>query len=188
MNQASASFRSIEIRRMPGFQRGELALPDLCAGINVIYGPNASGKTTLCRAIHRLLRPTDPGGGDVSLRASFELDGAGLELDYDLGRMRATRRADGASIDYPRLAPPEIGDRHVLALQDLIRTEHDRDLARQIVKELSGGYDVGAARRQLDFRRQPTRRGKLTAALQQAERRHQAALRRQDELLERQTQ
>ncbi|NLZ00964.1 MAG: ATP-binding protein, partial [Pirellulaceae bacterium] len=70
MNQASASFRSIEIRRMPGFQRGDLALPDLCAGINVIYGPNASGKTTLCRAIHRLLRPADPGGGDVSLRAS----------------------------------------------------------------------------------------------------------------------
>ena len=79
MNQASASFRSIEIRRMPGFQRGELALPDLCAGINVIYGPNASGKTTLCRAIHRLLRPADPGGGDVSLRASLQLDGAGFE-------------------------------------------------------------------------------------------------------------
>ncbi len=73
-----------------------------------------------------------------------------------------------------------------MALQDLIQTEHDYDLASQIVRELSGGYDVSTARRSLGFSRQPTRRGKLTKELAQAEKRHQAALRRQDELIERQ--
>ncbi|MHB8900099.1 MAG: AAA family ATPase, partial [Thermoguttaceae bacterium] len=186
MNPTAAFFKSIEIRRMPGFQRGDLALPELSPGINVIYGPNASGKTTLSRAIHYLLRPPERSNDHVSLRASAEVNGRQYELDCDSGRLRATDRAQGAAIDYPKLAPAEIGDRHVLALQDLIRTEHDHDLANQIVRELSGGYDVSAARKVLGFSRQPARRGRLTKELSQAEKRHQAALRRQDELIERQ--
>ena len=171
---------------MPGFQRGDLALPELSPGINVIYGPNASGKTTLGKAIHHLLRPSEGPGDHVSLRASTEVNGRQIELDCDSGRIRAIDRAHSAPTDYPKLAPPDIGDRHVLALQDLIRTEHDYDLATQIVRELSGGYDVASARKQLGFSRQPTRRGKLTKELAQAEKQHQAALRRQDELIERQ--
>jgi len=186
MKPTAAFFKSIEIRRMPGFQRGDLALPELSPGINVIYGPNASGKTTLGKAIHYLLRPSGGPSDHVSLRASTEVNGRQLELDCDSGRIRAIDRAHGAPTDYPKLAPPDIGDRHVLALQDLIRTEHDHDLATQIVRELSGGYDVSAARRDLGFSRQPTRHGKLTKELAQAEKRHQAALRRQDELIERQ--
>jgi uncharacterized protein YhaN len=186
MNTPAAFFKSIEIRRMPGFQRGDLALPELSPGINVIYGPNASGKTTLGKAIHYLLRPGEGPNDHVSLRASAEVNGRQLELDCDSGRIRAIDRAHSAATDYPKLAPPDIGDRHVLALQDLIRTEHDYDLASQIVRELSGGYDVPAARKSLSFSRQPARRGKLTKELAQAEKRHQAALRRQDELIERQ--
>ncbi len=186
MKPTAAFFKSIEIRRMPGFQRGDLALPELSPGINVIYGPNASGKTTLGKAIHHLLRPTEGATDQVSLRASTEVNGRQLELDCDSGRIRAIDRAHSAPTDYPKLAPPDIGDRHILALQDLIRTEHDHDLATQIVRELSGGYDVSAARKGLKFSRQPTRRGKLTKELAQAEKRHQAALRRQDELIERQ--
>ncbi len=186
MRPTAAFFKSIEIRRMPGFQRGDLALPELSSGINVIYGPNASGKTTLGKAIHYLLRPTEGANDHVSLRASAEVNGRQLELDCDSGRIRAIDRAHSGATDYPKLAPPEVGDRNVLALQDLIRTEHDYDLASQIVRELSGGYDVPAARKSLGFSRQPTRRGKLTKDLAQAEKRHQAALRRQDELVERQ--
>ena len=186
MKPTAAFFKSIEIRRMPGFQRGDLALPELSSGINVIYGPNASGKTTLGKAIHHLLRPSEAASDHVSLRASAEVNGRQLELDCDSGRIRAIDRAHSAPTDYPKLAPPDIGDRHVLALQDLIRTEHDHDLATQIVRELSGGYDVTAARKALGFSRQPTRRGKLTKELVQAEKRYQAALRRQDELIERQ--
>ena len=186
MKPTAAFFKSIEIRRMPGFQRGDLALPELSPGINVIYGPNASGKTTLGKAIHHLLRPSEEPGSHVSLRASTEVNGRQIELDCDSGRIRAIDRAHSAPTDYPKLAPPDIGDRHVLALQDLIRTEHDHDLATQIVRELSGGYDVASACKELSFSRQPTRRGKLTKELAQAEKRHQTALRRQDELIERQ--
>jgi uncharacterized protein YhaN len=186
MKPTAAFFKSIEIRRMPGFERGDLALPELSPGINVIYGPNASGKTTLGKAIHYLLRPGEGPNDHVSVRGSTEVNGQQIELDCDSGRIRAIDRAHSAPTDYPKLAPPDIGDRHVLALQDLIRTEHDHDLATQIVRELSGGYDVAAARKELNFSRQPTRRGKLTKELSQAEKRHQAALRRQDELIERQ--
>ena len=55
MNLPALFFTLIEIRRMPGFPKGGLEVDDLCPGVNIIYGPNASGKTTLSRAIHRLL-------------------------------------------------------------------------------------------------------------------------------------
>ena len=57
MNFPALFFTSIDIRRMPGFPEGDLEVDELCPGVNIIYGPNASGKTTLGKAIHRLLRP-----------------------------------------------------------------------------------------------------------------------------------
>jgi len=184
VKKPSLCFRSIEIRRMPGFGRGELELSGLCPGVNVIYGPNASGKTTLSRAIGRLLRPADGPHGHESLRASLEVRGSAIEMDYDSGRVRCFRRADGATIDCPKLAPPEIGGRHVLALQDLIRSERDEDLAAEIVKELAGGYDVAGAKSQRGYRDRPSGRGKLSRQLQRAQKEVQEAVRRQDQLLE----
>ncbi len=106
MKPTAAFFKSIEIRRMPGFQRGDLALPELSPGINVIYGPNASGKTTLGKAIHYLLRPTEGSADHVSLRASAEVHGRQLELDCDSGRIRAIDRATAVRPITPSWPPP----------------------------------------------------------------------------------
>ena len=86
MNPSELSFRKIEIRRMPGFPSGGFEVDGLCRGVNVIYGPNASGKTTLSRAIQKLLRPTDQPHEQRSIRASLELHGDSYTLDCDLGR------------------------------------------------------------------------------------------------------
>ena len=53
-------FTRIEVRQMPGFPTGGLCLDNLSPGVNIVYGPNASGKSTLARVIQKLLRPTDP--------------------------------------------------------------------------------------------------------------------------------
>ncbi|MDP6717915.1 MAG: AAA family ATPase, partial [Pirellulaceae bacterium] len=187
MNPPALFFKSIEIRRMPGFPKGDLDVEDLCPGVNIIYGPNASGKTTLGRAIHRLLRPTDPPHGNVSLRTTFELNGTPMSLDYDMGQVKCQKLADGADIDSPKLAPPEIGDRHVLALHDLVNSERDHDLAQDIARELAGGYDVAEASRALSHRPRASGKGKLSKQHQAAKQAYLKAWRQQDSLLGQQT-
>ena len=184
MKEPALSFRSIEIRRMPGFARGGFRIDDLCRGVNIVYGPNASGKTTLGRAIRRLLRPEDKPADRYSLWTLLEVNGTELELEYDTGSVRCKRRPDGVEQPCPKLAPPELGDRHVLALQGLIRSEEDSDLAGEIVKELAGGYDIAGARNSLGYREGPSRKAKPTQEFAQADREYREAMRRQDALLE----
>jgi len=46
----------LTLRRLPGIHR-EFELTDLSPRLNVIVGPNASGKTSICQAVRRLLWP-----------------------------------------------------------------------------------------------------------------------------------
>ncbi len=183
MSKPVLSFRSIEIRRMPGFPRGGFRIEGLCHGVNIVYGPNASGKTTLGRAIRRLLRPEDKPADRYSLWALLELNEIDVDLDYDAGSVSCHRRSDGVQQPCPKLAPPELGDRHVLALQDLIHSEEGRDLAGEIVRELAGGYDVAQARDSLGYREGPQRKVKPARELADADRGYRDALRWQDALL-----
>ena len=75
MNQPNVSFEKIEIIRAPGFERGGFTVDDLSPGVNVIYGPNASGKTTLTRAMRRLLQPDDREASHETLMSMVEIDG-----------------------------------------------------------------------------------------------------------------
>jgi energy-coupling factor transporter ATP-binding protein EcfA2 len=136
---------------MPGFPRGGLAVDELAEGINVIYGPNASGKTTLTRAMQRLLRPNGAGRQTDSLAADLSIAGRVVQLDYHLGQVVC--RSMGAETSIPPLAPGEVCDRYVLALHDLVGQENDSDIVEQILREAAGGYDISAAAEQLGFDR-----------------------------------
>lgn len=148
---AAVHFTRIDVRQMPGFPRGGLAVDGLATGINVVYGPNASGKTTLARAMQRLLRPHAQGRHTESLIAELVVAGQSLEIDYHLGHIVC--RSGGQEIPFPAPAPAEVGQRYVLALHELIQQEDDRDIVQQILREAAGGYDVGAAARALGFDR-----------------------------------
>ncbi|MFV2066332.1 MAG: hypothetical protein ACC645_05080 [Pirellulales bacterium] len=144
-------FSHIDVRRMPGFPRGGLAVDGLVEGINVVYGPNASGKTTLARAMQRLLRPHAEGRPTDSLAAELVVAGRAFDLDYHLGQI--TCRSGGHEVPVPALAPAEVGQRYVLALHDLVQQEDDRDIVERIIQEAAGGYDVAAAAQGLGFNR-----------------------------------
>ncbi|MCH2572942.1 MAG: ATP-binding protein, partial [Planctomycetes bacterium] len=78
-------FTGIEIRRMPGFPDGGLTVEGFSAGINVVYGPNASGKSTLARAMQRVLRQQAPGRQTDSLKAALVFDSQFYDFDLHLG-------------------------------------------------------------------------------------------------------
>jgi energy-coupling factor transporter ATP-binding protein EcfA2 len=144
-------FTRVEVRQMPGFPRGGLALDGLVGGVNVVYGPNASGKTTLVRAMQRLLRPHSKGRHADSLAGVLAVAGKAFEVDSHLGQTAC--RSGGQEASLPVVAPAEVGERYVLALHDLVQQEDDRDIVQQILREAAGGYDVAAAAKELHFDR-----------------------------------
>jgi len=147
----SIYFSKIDVRRMPGFPKGGLIVDGFVEGINVVYGPNAAGKTTLARAMQLLMRPHDEGHQTDSIEAKLVVAGTPYELDYHLGQV--TCRTAGNIAPLPTLAPAEVGQQYVLALHDLIDHEDDRDIVKQILQEAAGGYDLAAAATDLGFNR-----------------------------------
>lgn len=131
---------SVRIHEAPGLPNG-VVLDGLGPGVQVVVGPNASGKSTVARLVRAALwsAPVDP-----SVRA---------EMDFELdGELRRARLAGGVVRWTPGPPPalPEDSERYALGLAELLSaTATDQRLARQIAVELAGGDDPGAALAQL---------------------------------------
>ena len=138
------AFERLAVRRMPGFEEGGFALEGLSPGVNVIHGPNASGKTTAGRAMRLLLWP-GAGGGEASVAAALDLGGERWEIDLDRDRVRHRRQGEPSSP--PPLPPADAADRYSLALHELLQPHvRGEELAAAVAREAAGGYDLEAAR------------------------------------------
>ena len=136
MKSPALSFTEINIREMPGFETGGFVVKQLAAGMNIIYGPNASGKSSLSRAMGRLLRPTDERGGDCSLVGKLTVDGEVVLIDYRPGKVSTQR--SGKEIQTQSLAPDAMQDRYILSLADLLGDDDEaEELTRKILREAS---------------------------------------------------
>jgi len=65
--------RSIQPEGLHGFRRGQLLLDDLADSINVIFAPNATGKSTLAKAMGLLMNPK--GAGEATINGLVACDG-----------------------------------------------------------------------------------------------------------------
>jgi uncharacterized protein YhaN len=159
---APLHFAALAIRRMPGFPRGGPRLDDLSPGVNLVYGANASGKTTMAHALHAALwSGLHPA---ASLEARFELDGAHWLVDVDAQRAHWQRA--GSDATPPPLPPAADADRYYLSLHGLLAAD-DAGFADHIRVESAGGYDVPAAARAAGFGTPPAPRS-LVASLREA--------------------
>ncbi|HEX5165377.1 MAG TPA: ATP-binding protein, partial [Thermomicrobiales bacterium] len=193
-DRSRLAFERVEIRRMPGIEAG-FAVDGLCPGINVICGPNASGKTSLTRAVATLLWPRSTGASRSILHGTYALDGRSWKVEFDSGSARW--QSDGQDADAPAIDAADGNDRYLLALHDLLRADN-RDFAEAILRESTGGYDVGGAATALGYSPRPSSPIALKQRLDAAHagereaRQAQEALRQQererDELLGRQEQ
>ncbi len=156
---------SLSVDRLPGIER-PLNL-ELAAGVNVIVGPNASGKSSLVRALLALLYPHEH-EGVVDVRAEF-VSGEGAVLRaHRLGQDVGWER-DGRSAPPPALPPYHLVGAYSIRLEDLVAAERvaevtprrrgragsrtadlgsvDHAIAAVIGTALSGGVDLEAVRR-----------------------------------------
>ncbi len=154
MSKASLHFRKIKIVRAPGFESAGFTVSDLSRGINIVHGPNASGKTTLARSVQDLLWPSEA-PENALLVGHFEYAGEKWRVDVEARRPRYQR--DGSDVDGPSLPPIDHRGRYNLALHDLLQHEtRNQSLAEAIQRESIGGYDLHAAPEALGLKDSPS--------------------------------
>jgi DNA repair protein SbcC/Rad50 len=172
--------RRLAFRRFLGIS-DPFELRDLAGGVNVVYGPNASGKTTTAKALEALIWPRAAAPANASLDAAVEVDGDGWSIRLDAGLVEYQQ--DGVPSGPPPTAPAEDRDRYRLWLPDLLRAD-DAGFARSILIESSGGYDLEEAAKVLERRRPLHRQRKEQAELRRARERVREARAAQEELAE----
>lgn len=181
MSTDALRFEAVTLRRMPGFPRGGFELRGLSPGVNIVYGPNASGKTTTATALNELLWPGVTRRTNVSVIGRYQVGDADWHVDLEAGRARHQRNGNDAAP--PTLPAAEARDRYNLALHDLLR-ERDVGLAEAVARELAGGYDVTAAAETLGFKIRPSSPRAATRDVEQAQQTLREARREQEALQE----
>jgi DNA repair protein SbcC/Rad50 len=159
----------LAIDRLPGIQPG-FAIDGLAPGVHLVLGPNASGKSSLVRALRYLVVPpaaNDP--ADLVLAATFEGGDGRWEVTRTGGGQ--VWRRDGAPGAAPSLPEPTFLHCYWLSMEDLLAShENDRALLDRLRRELSGGFDLAALRQTEPYRLGPLHGRREERAVGDAER------------------
>jgi uncharacterized protein YhaN len=147
MKKASYILKLIDIYKMPGFPKGMDTLKDLSPNINIVAGPNASGKSSTARIIQQIIWRKKKEG--TYLAGSVELDNETWEIKLDLNT--ASTQRNGSEDEITGIPPIEGQNRYLLSLHDLIKDNED-DLAKEIAKQSIGGFDLKAASSNLNYK------------------------------------
>lgn len=158
MNEPQLHFTSAKIRRLLGFHDDGFDVPRLSPGVNIIYGPNAAGKTTFGLALRHLLWRDPDDLRHISIAGTVNVQGALLAIEIDHGRVSCQQ--EGRDVDPPLTTSLDSANRYVLALHDLLQDEQEgaHGFAEQILRESAGGYDIAAAADKLEFAPSPRAR------------------------------
>ncbi|MCY4342445.1 MAG: AAA family ATPase [Gammaproteobacteria bacterium] len=171
--------RRLTINALPGITPGfTFAPPD--AGVILITGPNAIGKSSLARALKHLLGGVDRRGDPpaLSLAAEFDIGGSRWQVTRNGGQVVWMR--DGEPTTSPSLPSAGQISLYRLSMESLLADDpSDQAMAEELWRALRGGFDLDAPRTALGSRWGRKEEGALSKArsgLGNVERRY-AALR-----------
>ena len=133
--------RRLFLGRAPGIAQS-FTLDQLSEQINVIVGPNGSGKTSICRALAATLWPSRDSPARLEIETIWDEDG--ITLRAECKGPRVSWDKDGVSVESPSLPDRHLATCYRLGVRDLMQ-EHsatDKEIARRIRIQMAGGYDV----------------------------------------------
>lgn len=136
------------IQQLPGIGPG-FTVEDISPHVNLVTGPNASGKSSLLRALRYLVAEPDTSDPPtLSLNASFDEEGTRWTV-VRTGRQQQWQR-DGQPVERPPLPEGSALHCYWLTMEDLaVAGSGDRELVGQLRKALTGGYDLRGLRQAL---------------------------------------
>ncbi len=179
MKKIPILFNQIHVNQLPGIPRGLKPMTGLSGQINIIAGPNNSGKSSTARLIQQML--WHRGAPQTNAQASLHAGHDRWEIKVDGTHMLVQRNGADDRLT-GRIPPAEGRKRYMLALHQMVNDE-EKDLAKEIIKQTMGGYDLEAARETLQYSEKT--KGKtisqhktLTSAINQ----HRKILREQEQV------
>jgi len=199
MTAPTLAFQALRIDQALGIRRGAgFALEELSPRVNLIFGPNGSGKTTTALVLQELLWPGATGLSRPLVAGRWAIDGHLWRADVAMNHVTWDR--DGREVgEGPTVGPAEHRHRYRIALHELLdRTHGGRDFAAVIAREMQGGLNLAEAAERLGFRERPPYHTRdrdelrrLRSAVEEARHGHeqlQAKARDRDELARRREQ
>ncbi len=152
--------RELTLRAAPGLP-ADVKISELRPGLVLLYGANASGKSTIGRTIGGILGLSNP-PTNVDATSTWQLDDqaestAKGTVVYGTRHWEPQDRWAGP--------PSDVASFWSLTLRGLLQTSDSSDagIALEIQRQLSGGFDLHAAKSHFDYRHQPHRSRKTEA-------------------------
>ncbi|XOZ34118.1 hypothetical protein ACMDCT_02455 [Halomonadaceae bacterium KBTZ08] len=144
------------ITQLPGFG-DRLSIEGFDAGFTLVTGPNASGKSSLVRALRLLVAPgSDSPNGAVTLEARFRRDDNVLTVSRS--GEQVVWQHNGQPVEAPPLPAGDFLRCYWLSMNDLLQAgETESTIRAQLQRELAGGFDLEALRRDPSFEVRPRR-------------------------------
>ena len=135
----------LKINALPGIDPGFEFNPT-ADGVNIVTGPNASGKSSLVRALTHLLQPQNGDPPALSLEAEFHSGDASWQVRRNGGQVVWTRNGEAAG--QPDLPATGWIGMYRLAMEHLLTDDDpsDKEIAQKILVELSGGFNLNKLR------------------------------------------
>ena len=147
MNKPALIIKELSIKKMPGFPSGMKSISSLAKNINVIAGPNASGKSSTARIIQDMIWKQNI--ERIQLQSRLLIDEKIWHIHIDNGHYSS--QCNGIDDTISSIPAYDESKRYFLALHELIR-EDDKNLAAEILRETIGGYNLQEAHQTLEYR------------------------------------
>lgn len=152
------NLRRIRLQRVPGIEP-PFEVDGLSPKINVIVGPNGSGKTSLRRAVTATLWPKSDLSRQLEVDSDWQDGERRLHASRESGRV--SWRENASAVDAPAVPDLHLASCYTLGVKDLLLSDNETDqtIADDVRLAMSGGYDLrGVIKGQFSPRAQIGRR------------------------------
>ncbi len=139
--------KSIRLHKSPGFEAGTFPpVQDLGEHLNIIWGPNGVGKSTLTRAMRSLIWKGKTGKDVEASGVLLESGASSWDLSLSNGKLRQTRLSDDQEIMLPG-RNDELSESYWFTLHELLQEDagHAKTFLHEVRTRMQGGVDLDAA-------------------------------------------